>query len=177
MNKRLLGMIPVMAALIFSSVVCNLPARSRASVGQNASQGATANPGSNDPGGMDGSISGVLSYPSEFLPPQRVVAFRVVDGKWTKDYRYVDTVQGESEYTIGGLKPGSYWVIAYPGKPVGQSGGLAGGYSQAVPCGLSVDCKDHTLLVVPVEAGKDTSGVNPGDWYAPAGTFPKSPVP
>jgi hypothetical protein len=113
-----------------------------------------------------GSISGTLSYPSSFIPPLRVVAFRV-DGQY---YRYVDTMQNQSTYQITGLAPGVYHVVAYI-----MDGSYAGGYTQAVPCGLSVDCTDHSLIDVEVKSGQDTPNINPGDWYALAGSFPAMP--
>jgi hypothetical protein len=113
-----------------------------------------------------GSISGTLSYPSEFIPHLRVVAFNV-NGLI---YRYVDTMENQSAYQITGLPPGVYHVVAYV-----MDGSYAGGYTQMVPCGLSADCTDHSLIDVTVEAGKDTPNVNPADWYAPDGTFPPMP--
>jgi hypothetical protein len=113
-----------------------------------------------------GSISGTLSYPSEFIPPLRVVAFNV-DGML---YRYVDTQQNQSTYQITGLAPGKYHVVAYV-----IGGGLAGGYTQMVPCGLSVNCTDHTLIDVTVNAGQDTPNIAPGDWYTDASNFPPMP--
>lgn len=113
-----------------------------------------------------GSISGALSYPSSFIPPLRVVAFQV-NGF---NYRYVDTMQNQTTYQITGLAPGLYHVVAYI-----MDGTYAGGYSQAVPCGLSVDCTDHSLIAVEVKSGQDTPSINPGDWYAPAGAFPPKP--
>jgi hypothetical protein len=113
-----------------------------------------------------GSISGTLSYPSSFIPALRVVAFQV-NGF---NYRYVDTMQNQSAYQITGLAPGLYRVVAYT-----LDGTLAGGYSQMVPCGLLASCLDHSLIDVTVESGKDTPNINPGDWYAPAGSFPAMP--
>lgn len=113
-----------------------------------------------------GSISGTLSYPSEFIPALRVVAFEV--GGY--NYLYVDTMANTGAYKITGLRPGFYHVVAYV-----LDGSLAGGYTQAVPCGLSVECTDHSLIDVTVEAGEDTPGVDPGDWYAPEGAFPPMP--
>jgi len=118
------------------------------------------------PTSAPGSISGALSYPSEFIPPLRVAAFSV-DGY---NYRYVDTMQDQATYQITGLAPGKYHVVAYI-----MGGERAGGYTQMVPCGLSVDCADHSLIDVIVEAGKDTPDINPADWYAPEGTFPPMP--
>ena len=125
-----------------------------------------------------GGIRGKLSYPGEFIPPLRVVAFRVENGAWTQQYIYVDTNLNAPDYQINGLEAGFYWIVAYTipssdGAPVG----LAGGYSQFVPCGLSVDCSDHTLVSVEVKSGQTTDGADPADWYAPEGSFPPNPAP
>ncbi|RJP68677.1 MAG: toll/interleukin-1 receptor domain-containing protein, partial [Comamonadaceae bacterium] len=93
-----------------------------------------------------GSISGTLSYPSEFIPPLRVAAFQV-NGF---NYRWVDTMENQSAYQITGLTPGLYHVVAYT-----MDGLFAGGYTQMVPCGLQASCTDHSLIDVKVEAGKD----------------------
>lgn len=118
---------------------------------------------SNDPG----SISGNLSYPSNFIPAQTIVAWSLAQ---PGNYYYVTTSDGVSFYTIANLPPGDYEVVAY-------TQGLAAGYSQAVPCGLSVSCTDHSLIVVTVTSGQETGGVNPQDWYAPEGSFAANPVP
>lgn len=117
---------------------------------------------------VPGSVSGTLSYPSEFIPPLRVVAFRV-DGLY---YRYVDTMLNQGAYQITGLTPGMYHVVAYV-----MDGSLAGGYTQAVPCGLSFECADHSLIDVTVKPGEDTPTINPADWYASPGAFPLMPLP
>jgi len=44
-----------------------------------------------------------------------------------------------------------------------------------VPCGLSVDCLNHDLIDVVVEQGSVIFEVNPGDFYAPEGSFPPPP--
>jgi hypothetical protein len=113
-----------------------------------------------------GSITGTLSYPSEFIPPLRVFAFQV----GSENYFYVDTAENQSTYTFDNLPPRYYQVVAY------TAGGLAGGYTQAVPCGLSVDCPSHELIEVPVNSGQVVTDVDPGDWYAPEGYFPPAPV-
>ena len=125
-----------------------------------------------------GSISGKLSYPSEFIPPLRVVAFRVENGAWTQQYVYVDTILNAATYQIDGLEPGFYWVTAYTiPNDDGAPSGLAGGYSQAVLCGLSVDCTDHSLIAVEVKPGMVTGNVDPGDWYAAEQSFLPNPAP
>jgi hypothetical protein len=120
------------------------------------------------PQSVPGSLSGGLSYPSEGIPPLRVVAFHLESGQ----FFYLDTVQNQAGYTIEGLPPGSYQVVAYYGEY-----GLAGGYTQAVPCGLSANCSDHSLIVVQVLSGQETTGVDLMDWYAPEGSYPPNPAP
>ncbi len=115
-----------------------------------------------------GSIAGDLAYPSSFIPAQRIVAFQV----GSPSYYYVETMTGQGHYQLDGLPPGTYHVVAYV-----VPGGLAGGYSQMVPCGLNVSCTDHTLIDVTVVSGQVTTGVDPKDFYAQPGAFPPDPVP
>lgn len=115
-----------------------------------------------------GSIAGTLSYPSEQIPAMQVTAFNLETGFWW----YTLTVQNQSSYQLDDLPVGDYTVVAYP---VGAMEG--GGYTAAVPCGLTVACSDHGLLAVSVEADAVTSGIDPGDWYAGAGAFPPNPAP
>ena len=125
-----------------------------------------------------GSIRGKLSYPSEFIPPLRIVAFRVENGAWSQQYTYVDTNLNAGEYQIDGLQPGFYWITAYTiPNGEGAPSGLAGGYSQAVLCGLRVECTDHSLVAVEVKSGQVIGGADPGDWYAAEGSFLPNPAP
>ncbi len=124
---------------------------------------------------MTGSIQGRLSYPSEMVPPLRIVAFRVINGQQTGDYEFINTIVGQNQYQMDGLPVGSYWVVAYTINEQGQASGLAGGYTKAVPCGLSVECSDRSLIPVEVQAGQ-TSSADPADWYAPPGSFPADPL-
>jgi hypothetical protein len=121
-------------------------------------------------GGLSGTIAGTLSYPSEFIPPLAIVAYHVGGGP--NDYYFVTTQQNESTYQILNLPPGQYYVVAYV-----MGGGLSAGYSQAVPCGLSANCNDHSLIAVNVNGGQVTNNINPQDWYAPDGSFPAYPLP
>jgi hypothetical protein len=116
-----------------------------------------------------GGITGTLSYPSSFIPSMTVVAFEVGG----QNYRYVITNANASTYQIDDLPPGDYYVVAYPA----DSPSFPGGYSQAVPCGLSVNCTDHSLIPVVVTGGSVTEGIDPGDFYAPEGSFPPYPLP
>src|SRR5688572_25857710 len=114
-----------------------------------------------------GYISGTLMFPSEGVPPLRVVAFPVGGGAPS----YTDTVANQGTYTLE-LAVGTYHVVAYT-----MDGSFSGGYTHAVPCGLSVDCPDHSLIDVVVTSGATTADVIPGDFYAPDGSFPPMPSP
>ncbi|HSG42368.1 MAG TPA: NBR1-Ig-like domain-containing protein [Anaerolineales bacterium] len=114
-----------------------------------------------------GSISGKLGFPSEFIPPLRVVAFNLDKGT----YFWVDTAQNQQYYKIDGLTTGNYVVVSYV-----RGADKAGGYSKYVTCGLSVSCHDHSLIQIHIEAGSILSNINPTDWYAPSGTFPPDPT-
>lgn len=126
-------------------------------------------PPQTNPQAQFGSISGRLMYPSEMIPAQRVVAF---DAQ-SNFFYFVDTAENQSFYRIENLPPGVYTVVAYV---IGQAG-LSGGYSRAVPCGLSADCIDHSLIPVQVQAGQETQNIDPIDWYAPPGSYPPNPIP
>jgi len=119
-----------------------------------------------------GTISGQLSYPASSIPPLRVTAYRVDDGSAS----YTDTAAGQSTYEIE-LPEGDYYIVAYSIGGGGFPSGLAGGYTKAVPCGLSVDCSDHTLIAVTVVANTTVTDINPGDWYADPSAFPPMPSP
>ena len=115
-----------------------------------------------------GGISGQLSYPSEFIPPLRVVAF---DTENPSNYYYIDTIQNQFDYLISGLPAGEYHVVSYViGSPT-----QASGYTQMVPCGLAYGCNDHALIDVIVTSGNTTTGINPGDWYGDSAAFPPMP--
>ncbi|MBN2084734.1 MAG: hypothetical protein JW748_05875 [Anaerolineales bacterium] len=116
--------------------------------------------------GEPGIIRGHLSYPSEFLPAQRVIAFGVATMDAVAD---VTTEDGQGEYELS-VPAGDYYIVAYT-----LDGGASAGYSQMVPCGLSASCTDHSLIVVHVGPGEVVEDINPQDWYAPEGSFPAMP--
>jgi hypothetical protein len=116
---------------------------------------------------VPGTITGKLSYPSEGIPPLRIVAFEVGSDR----YHYILTLQNQADYTFE-LPAGVYHIVAYV-----MDGSYAGGYTQMVPCGLTAECTDHSLIDVTVDYGATVSGIDPADWYAPADAFPPMPPP
>ena len=107
-----------------------------------------------------GMLSGKLGYPSEMIPPLRIVAFNTVTG----EYYWQNTVTNQSNFRFDDLPAATYKVLAYlidnPSKV------FYAGYSNFVTCGMDAACLDHNLIEVEVKAGQETSNVNPIDWYA-----------
>ena len=115
--------------------------------------------------GVPGVISGSLSYPSEQIPRLAVVFFNLNDGSWW----WIGTAVNQTSYQMT-VPVGRYHVVAY------AEGGLAGGYTAAVPCGLTAACNDHSLLTVNVGSNERVNGIDVTDWYAPQGAFPPKPA-
>jgi hypothetical protein len=176
MKKVKFILIPVALICLACIIVSPVPTESIDSVGTSVSETLTAlmptlteesSPTSTPESGF---ISGHLSYPSDFIPPLRVVAWNVEDGS----YYYIDTTLNTFEYLLE-VPAGTYNVIAYVLPAEGLPSDYAGGYTQMVPCGLAYGCDDHSLIPVTVEAGNTRSDIDPGDWYATAPAFPPMP--
>lgn len=131
----------------------------------------TDTPSPSPTSGPTGGISGALNYPSSFIPAQRVIAFNLNTGF----HYWQNTSSGTASYSFEKLPAGFYHVVSYL---ISDPKAMAGGYSQAVPCGLSVDCTDHSLIDVEVKAGQVTTGVNAFDWYIELATsgWPTDPT-
>jgi len=117
-----------------------------------------------------GTIKGDISYPSEFIPGMVIYAFKADD--YSINY-FTETQDHQGDFVLNDIPAGTYHLIAYAKKDGPTDFG--GAYTQAVPCGLSVNCPDHTFIPVVVKAGETTTGVELSDWYAPEGTFPERP--
>ncbi len=115
-----------------------------------------------------GNIEGVLGYPASGIPELEVYAFNADD---LNKYFKIKTAVNHNNFTFKDLTPGTYYVVAY----TTEDNPISGAYSKMVPCGLSVECTDHSLIPVKVNPGATTTGVEVRDWYAPEGTFPKKP--
>jgi CSLREA domain-containing protein len=121
-----------------------------------------------------GTVSGALCYPSEGIPPMDLY-FLNTGNQVVTSFPHLD---GTASYSHD-LDPGTYVAYAYP-----QGYNIGGSYSQAVLCGLTVNCTDHSLIQFPVVAGQVTSDIDICDWYgqpgdvpAPDGTMLVTPTP
>jgi hypothetical protein len=121
------------------------------------------------PAPVGGSISGRLSYPSEAIPPMKVVAFRV----GSTEFFFVETVLNQLAYQIRNLPEGKYHVVAYTLGGDSFPAGLSGGYTQAVLCGMTEACTEHTLVDVVVFDGEESTDVDILDWLQ--ADFPPMP--
>lgn len=132
---------------------------------------ASVTPTQGTPQPATGGISGSLGFPSEYIPPMRVVAFDTNSA----DYYYVETELNQTHYQLADLPAGTYQVVAYVRD---QGPDMGGGYSAFVTCGMTMACTDHTLLDVFVTAGEVTPDVDPVDFYAIPGEmgWPVDPV-
>lgn len=106
-----------------------------------------------------GGISGRLSYPSDFIPALRIIAFNIATG----EYYWQNTVMNTTYYRFDDLPVGKYHVLAYLIE--NPSDLLRAAYSNAVPCGLTVNCTDHSLIDVEVKQGQEVQNVDVTDWY------------
>lgn len=109
-----------------------------------------------------GAIEGALLYPAcTGLPTDlKVCAEEASTGAVTCTQRFVD--QDGYRYRLE-LPKGRYavWAESKTARP-----GYRAYYSAAIPCGLSVECKDHHPIPLAVDAGALTTGISPADWFA-----------
>jgi hypothetical protein len=76
------------------------------------------------------------------------------------------------QYKVGyklAVPPGEYHVFAQLPDPAKYGAGYPRDYrayySKFVKCGMSVDCRDHSPIVVKVKSGATVRGIDPQDWY------------
>ena len=105
-------------------------------------------------------------YPSEEIPALNVFLRNTETGSTltraiNKNTRF---------YTFEQIPIGTYHAFAYTAEALGsddkgQPKKEGGAYTKAVPCGLSVACKDHSLIDVKVDGGRYADTVKICDWY------------
>jgi hypothetical protein len=112
-----------------------------------------------------GEVSGSVCFPSEFIPAMTIYFRDTSDGMLYA----LSNGENASSYTSE-LPLGNYIAFGYP-----DNVDFGGMYSAAVPCGLNVDCLDHTPLPFDVLAGQTTTGIDICDWYAEPNQVPQNP--
>ena len=119
-----------------------------------------------------GAISGLFGYPAESNPAVTIYAVSTADRGVFFSVAVPRGTAPKPAYTITGVRPGTYYLLAYTD---GNDGPAGGAYTEYVKCGLKASCSDHTLIGVTVGAGQTVRDIEVSDWYAPAGTFPVRP--
>lgn len=109
-----------------------------------------------------GTVIGAICYPSEGIPPMDLYFLNV----GTQVVSPFPHLNGSASYSVA-LDPGTYVAYAYP-----QGYSIGGAYSEAVLCGLTINCTDHSLVEFDVFAGQTTSDIDICDWYGDPSDVP-----
>jgi hypothetical protein len=129
-----------------------------------------------------GVLTGSLGYPSEFIPPLTVYAISVADQRVffsvdTPRYPLATNSPPRPSYTMTGVAPGTYYVLAYRNDDVNvEAKNAPGVYSQFVLQCLQPNTagstpapgctsSDHSLVPVTVRAGETVPRIDVTDWY------------
>jgi hypothetical protein len=122
-----------------------------------------------------GAITGGLGYPGGAVPPVTVYAFSTADERvwYSVDVPQVPPASGSpprdgSRYTITGVAPGTYWVLAYRNDRPTVTLPDPGLWSVRFACRTGpapTACSDDpSLAIVTVIAGQTTTGIDVQDW-------------
>jgi len=125
-------------------------------------------------------ITGRISYPSDFTPPLTVYAIGTTDAR---TFYSVDVARfpppspwpsplPPPTYTIAGVTPGSYYVVAYRNDNPTSLPGVAV-YSHSIACRATPStCPSDPSPQAITVAGGTTSGIDVGDWLVLGGGQP-----
>jgi len=114
------------------------------------------------------SVHGHLCYPSEYIP--RLTIY--LQNKNTQEILKLVTANNDSIFEFKNVPDGEYIAYAYtidscsidPNTNIKSK--CCGGYSKAVPCGLSVNCLDQNLIIFKVKNGGCKDDIRICDWYS-----------
>jgi len=113
-----------------------------------------------------GTVKGTVCYPAEYIPAMIVY----LKNKETGKIYSLNIEENQKPYKFKKIPAGNYMAFAYTVLEVSadennKTAIANGGYTHAVPCGLTVECKDHSLLIFKVENGKTTKNIQICDWF------------
>ena len=113
-----------------------------------------------------GIVQGKLCFPSEYIPAMNVY----LKASNSKAIYKLVSKENEQAFTFKKIPEGSYVAYAYTVEATmldlnNKKYKGSGGFTKFVPCGLSVDCKDHSLISFKVKKGKTTNAIDICDWY------------
>ncbi len=113
-----------------------------------------------------GVVSGRLAWPEGVEPAPLHLYFLE---RRARTPRLVIVAETELIYETT-LPPGIYTVYAWLPDTL-----YLGGYTEAVACGLTPACDDHTLRPFTIRAGQTTTAIDILDWNVAAKTIPRLP--
>ena len=107
-----------------------------------------------------GVITGQLSYPSDFIPPDLTVC--AIDLANRQEHCTARKTRSGRFHTYRLEVPaGNFHVYAR----TKEMAGVRAFYNEFVTCGLDARCKSHKPINVTVKAGATVGMINPQDWY------------
>lgn len=111
-------------------------------------------------------LNGVLCYPSDYIPKMKVYLMEINSDKVYK----LTTTENQRLFKFTNIPFGDYCAYAYTientlTEPSGIKIKASGGYTKAVPCGLSVKCKDHTLINFKIDNSVSKDTIRICDFY------------
>ncbi|MCM2302932.1 MAG: hypothetical protein NDI80_09945 [Flavobacteriaceae bacterium] len=117
-------------------------------------------------GTTTGTVKGTLCYPSDYIPAMNVYLKNNENGK---TYSLL-IKENQQTFKFKKILEGKYSAYAYTISEINtdfnnQTSKASGGYTQAVPCGLTVNCNNHSLINFNVKKGKTTKAIQICDWY------------
>ncbi|MEJ2513065.1 MAG: carboxypeptidase-like regulatory domain-containing protein [Anaerolineales bacterium] len=112
-----------------------------------------------------GTVNGKICYPGENVPD--VILY--LENKEKQEITSIP-IPGEQIVFTGGLPPGKYVAYAWL-----RDYSAVGVYSEAVPCGLSEDCTDHSLIEFEVFTGEEVNDIQICDWNLSPSEIPYPP--
>lgn len=110
---------------------------------------------------LTGTVTGALGFPSDYIPEDMLVCAEdiVTHADVACTSEQIPSAGGAS-YNLE-VPAGTYYIYAY----TSDLGGDSAYYTEAVECGLTIECTDHTPIEVVVGAGETVTGIDPIDWY------------
>lgn len=111
-------------------------------------------------------VNGTLCYPSEYLPKMNVY---LKEAKSNKVYKVI-TQENQQAFKFKSIPFGDYYAYAYTIEDLtidsnGKKAKASGGFTQAVPCGLNVNCTDHSLIPIKLRSKTNKEVIKICDWY------------
>jgi hypothetical protein len=112
-------------------------------------------------------LNGVLCYPSDYYIPEMTVYLRQTNSD--KVYK-LTTKENQSLFKFKDIPFGEYCCYAYTlDSTIEDTNGIKtkaiGGYTKAVPCGLTIDCNDHTLINFKIDSISSKDTISICDFY------------